>query len=100
MCTFLRVFEKIISTVSRFTSKKKDVDLKARAVPSFRSLSLKESRLHRSGEIPAILGIEAGAISTSKSISEERNGENGDATVEWQMSREVLVTARVEGVVH
>ncbi|KYM80997.1 hypothetical protein ALC53_08561, partial [Atta colombica] len=44
----------------------------------FRSLSLKESRLRRSGEIPAILGIEAGAISTSKSISEEWNGENGD----------------------
>lgn len=36
-----------------------------------RSLS-EESHLRRSGEIPAILGIETGAISTSKSISEER----------------------------
>ncbi|KYQ54822.1 hypothetical protein ALC60_06162, partial [Trachymyrmex zeteki] len=68
----------------------------SRAVPPFRSLSLKESRLHRSGEIPAILGIEAGAISTSKSISEEWNGENGDdgrnGNGKRRLPREVLTT--------
>ncbi|EGI70492.1 hypothetical protein G5I_00692 [Acromyrmex echinatior] len=62
----------------------------------FRSLSLKESRLRRSGEIPAILGIEAGAISTSKSISEEWNGENGDdgrnGNGKRRLPREVLTT--------
>jgi len=56
---------------------------------------LKENRLRRSGEIPAILGIEAGAISTSKSISEEWNGESGDdgrnGNGKRRLPREVLV---------